>query len=155
MRTQDEIVAYLKVAEGADPFGFALDILYQYLDLEHLAPFLKPDAELEDFQPDPINRETVVEELRGYMVFAWEKATGHRGISAHRSIVKARAWLWLLGDDDLVAVCDDSGKFPQYGAPILLAICQKYGFPIPTDPAAVKMAAGEPCTLGCEQGCES
>lgn len=66
-----------------------------------------------------------------YMEFAWDKVADQRGISASRSIEKMQEWAWLLGDDEVVAWCNDLALYPQYGAPILGRICEKYGFPIP------------------------
>jgi len=67
------------------------------------------------------------------VAFGWGKVRNHRGLSADRTILKMKAWLWLLGDDELEAFAADYANYPQYGAPILKAICEKYDFPIPED----------------------
>jgi hypothetical protein len=64
-----------------------------------------------------------------------------------------RAWMWLLGRDDLVEICDN-GKYSQYGAPILAAICEALKWPIPDSEEAVNMIAGRSCHQGCEEGCD-
>lgn len=153
MRSQDEIVAFYQGYKGRDIFGFTLEALADFMDAGHVKRFLKPDADLSAWTSREPSREAVLEEMRSYMVFAWEKVGGHRGISASRSVQKMKAWLWLLGDDDLVAYAEDDGNFAQYGAPILARISGKYEFPIPTSPRVKRMTQGQPCRVDCDEGC--
>jgi hypothetical protein len=81
------------------------------------------------------------------MAFAWGKARDHRGISASRSVEKMRTWVWLLDDPEITA------NYQNYGAPILRAICERYGFPIPDGDDMRRMSEGEPCRDGCDEGC--
>ena len=53
---------------------------------------------------------------------------------------------------DLVAQIAHT-PYEQYGAPKLKVICERLGFPMPDDMAALRMARGEPCTPGCAEGC--
>lgn len=151
MRTQEEVVERMNADETLFKFGRSL--LFAYLDLEHVRPFAKPDADLADWVPRTLTDEAIRGEMCGYMAFAWEKALGHRGISANRSVEKFAAWLWLLGDDDTLAFAEDDDNYAQYGVPVLKAISVKYGFPFPDNPAVVRMARGLPCMAGCEEGC--
>lgn len=103
---------------------------------------------------EPLSDDRVRDEMRQYMAeVGWDKVLGHRGISAGRTVEKMTAWLWLLGDDEMVRFAEDDSNYPQYGAPILKAICEKYGFPIPDDPAARRMAVGRRCVPDCDEGC--
>ena len=87
------------------------------------------------------------------MPFACEKASGHRGISASRSIEHFRNWLWLLGDDELLEFSGGDNNYINCGAPILKAIADKYRFDWPDDDGLNRMARGEPCVDGCVEGC--
>jgi len=149
MRTQDEIVARAKAGDTQDMFGFGLSVLVEYIDADHIKPLLKEDADPKGWESMAPTAENVLNDMKEYMKFAWEKAQNHRGLSASRSVVKMQAWLWLLGDEDLVA----GVMYAQYGAPILRKICAHYGFPMPDDEYTKRMMAGLPCEDGCQQGC--
>lgn len=144
LRTQEQIVERIKVRRDADVLGFEIEVLYDHLDLDHLRQFLKPDAEMKDWTPEPCTRERVLELMRDYMVFAWTKVAGHRGISAGRSVNKMGSWLWLLGDEDLEVMCADVDctHYRQYGAPILAAICEKYRTPCRSPQCNAKVIHG-------------
>jgi hypothetical protein len=154
MRTQDEIVARMRVKEEGDLFGFAREVLACYLDFEHAREFLRPEMTREEWEKDlPAATDArALGEMRDYAEFAWGKAKDHRGISASRSIDKLSAWAWLLGRDD---VLEKVGKTPyaQYGCPQLQVFCEAFGFPMPDDEAAQRMMRGLPCYDGCESGC--
>ena len=152
MKTKAEIVDDIKKNGKDDVFGFRLEVFLPFLDFSTLreAGVLKPDATSEGLEDrKPLTREAVLEEMRDYMEFAWDKAANHRGLSASRSIDKMEAWLWLLDDADL---CKPYG-YASYGAPKLKVICNKYGFPIPDDPGVQRMMRGLPCRDDCEEGC--
>lgn len=153
MRTQEEIIAQAKKLQDTDIFGFEINELLARLSVENFKQFAKPDADLSDWNQLACDEATIKAEMENYMSFAWEKALGHRGLSASRSISHMRAWLWLLGDDSLVAFADAGINYPNYGAPILATICAKYHFVIPSTAAATNMAAGKPCYDGCSEGC--
>lgn len=148
MRTEAEIVEYLKAEDSF--FGFDKDAIVPYLSYENAKDFLKPEVTQEGWDKAKLEiKETVViEEMRDYMEFAWGKVKDHRGLSANRSVEKMGAWLFVLGEDELVAMTDDDGAYPQYGAPILAAICKKYDFPIPQSSKLLNMIEGEPCGQG-------
>lgn len=154
MRAQDEIVAQIKATEGSF-LTFTPEVLVPYLDYENAKAFLKPEVTAETWRPEPLTEESVKEAMREYMGrVGWEKVMDHRGISAGRTVEKMGAWLWLLGDDEMVAFAEDSNNYPQYGAPILMRICEKYGFPFPQGEDVARMARGEPCDAACE-GCSA
>lgn len=89
--------------------------------------------------------------MKDYMAFAWEKALGHRGLSAGRSVVRFRAWCWLIGDDDAVAFIDDEKNFPYYGVPILRYLSRRYAFLEPEGEEVDRMAGGKRCREDCEE----
>lgn len=157
MRTQDQLAQAAKTPKSF--FGFDAEVYLNYLDFEHAKPFLKeeflanPDAEKEwNAQRSDLTEERVKTDMREYMEFAWGKAIDHRGLSANRSIDKMMALLFVLGDDEFAEKVEAT-PYPQYGAPKLALICEKYGFPMPDSPMAVNMAKGLPCHPGCDNGC--
>lgn len=154
MRTPDEIVAHYRAIAADDFLGFAADVLLSYLTFDQARPLLRDDATADLWgEVLPLDRDGVIAAMRSYMAFAWGKVTGHRGISASRSVAKMGAWLWLLGDDALAAQVADPANYPQYGAPALKLVCDAYGFPVPDSPGLANMIAGLPCYPGCEEGC--
>jgi hypothetical protein len=168
MRTQDQIVARM---QADDPlFGWARDVLIEFLDYEHARPFLKEDTTPEQWaevldeafrqihgfgsthHPAILGLESAQKALATYMRFAWSKVEDHRGLSAGRSVDKCTAYAWLLGDDACVAAVE-AAPYPQYGAPKLAVICRAFNLPIPDEIWAHNMIAGERCGADYECGC--
>lgn len=152
MRTQDEILAHIKEVDSF--LDFQESTLMEFLDYKNAKPYLKDEVTEEEWKKaqnlDPVWH------IRDYMPFAIEKASNHRGISAGRSIEHMRAWLWLLGDDETLAFADADQNYPNYGAPILKKICEKYQIEWPADNKALNnMAEGKECRPGCDEGCNS
>jgi hypothetical protein len=139
--------------------NFEPEVLSDYISNETIAARLEGKlddtirAELAARTPKPIAE--ALDDAKEYMAeYGWPKASGHRGISATRTIQKMRAWFWLLGDDEVIDWCDDGDLYPMYGAPVLKRICEKYGWPIPTDDGVMRMIQGLPCDPDCENGCQ-
>ena len=151
MRSFEELVGFVK--RSNDIFGFAAEALAPYLPYQQVREFLAPKVSSAEWVPEPYTHETVTTQMRDYMAFAWGKVLAHRGLSAGRSVAKMKAWLYALGDDEMVAFCEDESHYPQYGAPMLKAISEKYGFSIPDDERVRRMVQGLPCSDGCEDGC--
>lgn len=152
MRTQDEIVTRYEAVKASDMFGWKLEVLAMALDFEHARPFLKPDATADIWPGDyPLREDQICDEARQYLAFALEKAGGHRGISASRSVEKLGEFLWLLnlGPDRF-----ESAPYENYGVPALFVACQELGVDLPTDEDLVRMSQGLPCDPdGCDDGC--
>jgi len=123
MRTPEEIVARIKERENIDFFGFERVDYIERLDFQHAKEFLVEAATEEQWEPAPYTREAILQRMKEYMPFAWEKANNFRGLSAMRSMHHYTAWIWLLGDDlgDLLA-------YENYGKDNLVKICEKYGW---------------------------
>lgn len=153
MRTETEILERVNARREMDIFHWELEILAPYLTTEHVRPFCKAGADLSSRERAIIDRAAIVETMRDYMPFAWEKATGHRGLSAGRSVQKFATWLWLVGRDEMVAFAEDERNYPQYGVPVLSYISKAYDFPIPEGADVERMAKGEPCEPACAMGC--
>lgn len=154
MRTQEEILE--KVAEKREPFDdffgtIRADLIYG-LTYENAKPYLTEGATPETFKPT-LTDEEVIRAVLEYLDFAWGKATGHRGLSASRSIDHMRAWMWLLGDQEMLDFIESGGNYENYGAPILKRIGDKYGYKGVLDQFALNMAAGKKCHADCNEGC--
>ena len=152
LRTLEEIAQ--KALEEAQGFlSFETNTLLPYLDFDRAKPFLEDDVTAGQWEQQPLTEEAVIKEMAEYMEFAVDKAENHRGLSAGHSISRMRAFLWLLGDDELEAFADADENYKNYGAPMLLKICKKYKFKPPMSEAFLNMADGFPCRPGCDEGC--
>lgn len=152
MRTQEEIAKRIK--DNTSLFNFAGEALIAFLDYEHGLPLLEGPMSKEKWDSTKLalTEEGVLTELREYMEFAWGKVENHRGISASRSVEKCNAYVWLLGNDTVLADVEAAG-YAQYGAPKLAVICRAYDLPIPDDGAVQRMIQGERCGNHDECGC--
>jgi len=153
-RTGAEIADRIEtLSQGQDDFlGFERSTLMEFLPFSAAKPFLKaPEVTEEQWETRSPAREVVLEEMRKYMIFALGKAADHRGLSAGRSVSRFAAWTWMLGDEEHDAI--NWSDYGQYGATILKAVCERYGFPIPEERTFLNMAKGLPCTPGCDEGC--
>lgn len=122
-RTPSEIVARVKEVQPKDFIGFETTDLVARLSYAYAKEFVKDDVTREEWDKDyPIN-EDPIDAIKEYMSFAWEKANGCRGISAHRSLCHMRAWLWLAGEDEFLERVDLM-DYDYYGKPQLRAICE-------------------------------
>ena len=161
MPTTEQIKAKV-AAHSKDFFGFIAADLAIYLSWEDAKEVLNFKADyIEEVEsgeakwnqkPIPA-RDKIIEEMKSYMDFAIGKATGHRGLSASRSIDHYRAWLWLLEDEEGLVFLSDDNNYPQYGVPMLKWICDKYGFEHPDDEEFTNMAQGLPCGADYDCGC--
>lgn len=152
MKTVEEIVKRCHASNPDDPFGFGFEVLSGFLTFEEARPLLKVGATGEGWESCPLTSDSVKAAMRTYMEFAWGKARDHRGLSASRSIVKMKSFIWLLGDENTLCKVNVAG-YARYGAPKLAVICETYGFPIPSGDDVANMIAGKACCPYCEEGC--
>lgn len=153
MRSTAEILARIEFVKPVDFFGTITNDLLFVLPFEDAKPFLKDEVAPEQWKPHSQEQDAVKARMLDYLDFAFEKAEDHRGLSASRSIDHMRAWLWLLGDDEMLAYADNPDNFCNYGAPILKYIADKYGYGKPLSDRVERMARGEPCSPDCQDGC--
>lgn len=128
MRTQDEIVERIKTRKKDDPFCFEVNEYLDYLDFSHAQVFLEEGITEQGWLEATADIMPPIERMHDYMEFAWGKANNCRGISANRSISHCIAWLWLAGEDELLARVEDefAGNYHFYGKPILEIICERF-----------------------------
>jgi hypothetical protein len=152
MRTPEEIIAHIEKTQKDDLFGFETGDLVVRLSFADAKRFLKPEAKEEDWKQHPTDDESIKNEIKAYLPFAYEKATGHRGLSAGRSLSHMRAWAWLLGDQDKF----NWDNYENYGCPVLKQIAEYYGAPLPDGSEGerfLNMARGQKCRPKCQDGC--
>jgi len=102
MRTQKEIVDKIIKERSNDFFGVITNDLIIYLDFENAKQFLVKEETEQSWNNyrQELTSEHVKKEMLNYLEFAFEKANGHRGISAGRSMDHYFAWIWLLDEED-------------------------------------------------------
>lgn len=122
MRTKEQIINKIKLEKDNDFFGVICADLATYLPIEEVQK-LFPEADLKDFKTKELTRENVLQEIKDYLEFAWDKANNQRGLSAGRSMDHFTAWIWLLGDEDSFG---DLRDYQYYGKDNLVEICEFY-----------------------------
>lgn len=130
-RTPEEIIKHIQDAN--DMFGFQSEVLVAYLTFEQAKPLLKPDAQASNWGATITDVKEAAQDFLDYMTFAWMKAKDRRGISASRSIEKLAAWLWLMGREDLEELILRDELYNPYGAPALIAVCEKMRVAVPKE----------------------
>lgn len=157
-----------RITGGHDPLAFEFEVLIDYLPDGEAAPLCR-DYKARDgedagnfagygppqhktYPLDPSDAAHVLAAMIHYMDFGWSKVRDHRGISAGRTVSKMGAWIWLLGHDPR-DVYNESEEWGQYGAGCLSRICARFGLPVPEGEDIERMARGEPCVDGCDEGC--
>lgn len=150
MRTPEEILARIAEVEAQDDdlFGTERYDLIQALPFDRARPWLKADATAAEWPQS--TEESVRLEAIAYLTFAYGKASGHRGLSASRSLSHYRAWLWLLG---ILPEDWDDLPYAMYGVPALFAAARALGQELPTDEDLVRMSQGKRCEPDCYSGC--
>ena len=127
-RTKEEILAKIEEESKAGAlFNFTGSDLIEYLEFDSAKSFLKEGTTEEEWHTKPKDSESILKEMKDYMPFAWEKANGHRGLSAMRTMDHYTAWVWMLGDAEAEAFGDLKG-YDAYGKENLAMICDRYGW---------------------------
>jgi hypothetical protein len=158
-RTQDEIVAQINEVRDNDFFGAETQELLSALDFDHAKQFLKEDAKAEDWETYPLDEIELRKAAHDYLEFAVGKATGHRGLSAARSIGHYRGWVWLLEPELFEGF--DKVPYAPYGVPqlhsaaVILDLVSEFDRLAAETPELLNMVDGRPCEPGCVEGCLS
>jgi hypothetical protein len=137
-RTHEEIKARFEYMKTIDLLNWATDDLRVYLPEEFAAGYAS------EALPSPTTEE-MLEKIRKYLPFAFDKAANHRGLSAERSVHHLANWAWLAGRDDLCAFALDEVNYPYYGIPILKKFAAELGVEVP--PAIAAWQDGGPCSI--------
>jgi hypothetical protein len=157
VRTDEEILARIAAVKDTEMFGYQTADLMSRLSFDAALKSgqIGSDTTAEGWKIESRLSADLLATIKDYMAFGWDKATGHRGLSAERTIDHYRAWIWLLGDVEYDAI--DWENYRNYGAPILMQICLTFELPLPNRATlrsrAHNMATGMMCVPGCRDGC--
>lgn len=129
--TKEEILNQYMKYGSEDPCGFEWHQYVPYLDFELVRNTLKEGFTEEEFNKDfkkELKRESIIDEIKDYMGFAFDKANNCRGISSNRSIGHYIAWIFLAGDKGFSDEIRKEFKenYCYYGKQILKKICEFY-----------------------------
>jgi len=78
----------------------------------------------EKWESIPYTPQNVLNRIKSYLEFAWDKANDCRGISAWRSIQHFRNWFYMFGDKDIDVLVKELENYKYYGKPWLAIICE-------------------------------
>lgn len=130
MRTQKEIIDRFNSVSGDDYLGFETCVLAEWLTYEsvkELGVLVEGTTEKEwdKLYKEP-TYENVLKRMKDYISFAYDKARGHRGISAYRSLAHYKSWVWLLDDGFSEEFDRMVERYTGYGIPILDKLNERY-----------------------------
>ena len=127
-RTQQEIKQ--RFDEANDMFGTQHGDLISYMTFETAKEFLKEDyvKQIEGGSEKWEQRTDPKKEILDYLSFAYDKADGERGISAGRSMLHFRTWVWLDDKDFYAEIESLINNYTNYGIPALDKISEHYGY---------------------------
>lgn len=160
IRSHEEIAARIELVKGDDFLGTEVGDLMIHLPFEQAKTWLKDDAFQADFDEVAAAEADVQKVATAYLDFAVGKAVNHRGLSAGRSVSHFRAWLWLILPDDQFDLFENA-EYSQYGVPKIKAAAQLldaesvWDAMVKIDPELARMAEGDMCRPGCDEGCGS
>lgn len=128
MRTQEEILARLKESESEDIFGVQINDMVSYLTFENAKPLLKPEyvAKVEAGEEKWEQRTDARAEILEYLAFAYMKAEDERGLSAARSLLHFKTWIWLDDPAFYEEIIPMIESYTRYGIPTLDRIAKHY-----------------------------
>lgn len=129
MRTRDEILNRFNTVN--DFFGTQQGDLLSFLPYEDAKPHLNDDyvAKVEAGQEVWTPLTDPKKEILEYLGFAYQKAEDQRGLSAIRSMLHFKAWIWLDDEDFYNEIMlDMENGYDDYGKGILDKIAAHYGY---------------------------
>lgn len=128
MRTQEEIKARFENAE--DFIGTQKGDLIEFMEFDTAKSFLKEDyvKQVESGEEKWEVKTDAKKEILDYLDFAYEKAENERGLSAGRSMLHFKTWIWLDDDKFYNEIIDMIDNYTDYGIPTLNKIAEHYGY---------------------------
>lgn len=128
VRTQEEIKKRFKEAD--DMFGTQQNDLIDYMTFETAKEFLKDEyvKDIESGQKKWDQSVNPKKEILNYLDFAYGKAENERGLSAGRSMLHFKTWIWLDDDKLYNELENQIDNYYGYGIPVLDKISNHYNF---------------------------
>lgn len=131
MRTQEEIIARFNVSD--DMMGTQKWDLIELMTYENAKQFLKKEF-IESVEKGENKWEQKTETkttILGYLSFAYDKAEGERGLSAARSMMHFKTWIWFDDEKFYNEIISDIENYTDYGIEVLNKIAAHYGYSRP------------------------
>ena len=128
MRTQEEIKERFEVSD--DLFGTQQGDLLEFMTFESAKAYLKEEfvAKVEAGEETWEAKTDAKAEILEYLGFAYEKAESERGLSAARSLLHMRAWIWLDDQNFYDEIIEHIEEYEDYGISALDMIAAHYGY---------------------------
>lgn len=126
IRTQEEILERFNQVD--DILDIQKNDLAAYLSFENVKPFLtEEDVEKVENGDEKWEQSTdPKEDILDYLEFAYEKAENERGLSAYRSMLHFKTWIWLDNEEFYNEIIDMLDNHTEYGIPALDKIAEHY-----------------------------
>ena len=80
----------------------------------------------ETWNPKPYNKQSVTNQIKSYLEFAWDKANNMRGLSAARSMMHFSNWFYMFGNEDTDILVRELLEYEYYGKPWLAIISELF-----------------------------
>lgn len=128
IRTQEEIKE--RFNQSNDIFSTQREDLIPYMDFENAKEYLEEDYVKEVESGEEVWEKSIdpKNSILDYIGFAYEKAEGQRGLSAERSMLHFKTWIWLDDEKFYNEVVDLIDNYTCYGIPALDKIAKHYGW---------------------------
>ena len=113
-----------------DFMGIQKSDLIPYMTFENAKPFLKDEyvSLVNEGEEIWTPLTDAKKEIIQYLSFAYEKAIGKRGLSAGRSMLHFKTWIWLDDPEFYDKIVHEIDNYYDYGLPVLDKISEKYGY---------------------------
>ena len=129
IRSDDEIISYYRKIAPYDLFHVWATELMLRLPLQKAIPFMSVNHGWTEETWSKVQRkgdkESIVNEMEDFIQDAIERVLSHKK-TAVVSLDYYRVWAWLMKDLDLFTYLIDDRNFPNFGAPMLMAVIDKY-----------------------------
>ena len=123
--------------------------LVSYLSWNWAKHVVAPWHERKYWQKERRANYRIKENMRVTIEAAWSYVAAHNAVAAAEVFYRARAWLWMLRLDGVVAIGSSVGQHPVLGAEAFRRICLYFKWPLPTDLKLRRQMVGLPCVVGC------
>lgn len=130
IRNQQEIMDRFNSEESKDLFGTQMTDLLGFMDYENVKPHLIKEfiEKVEKGEEVWTPKTDAKKEILNYLDFAYEKAENQRGLSAGRSMLHFKTWIWLDDDKFYNEILPLIDNYTNYGIPALDKIAAHYGY---------------------------
>lgn len=128
MRTQEEIIERFK--NSSDMLGTQQWDLVELLTYENAKEFLRKEfiESVEKWEDKWEQKTETKTTILDYLPFAYSKAEWERGISAGRSMLHFKTWIWFDDEKFYNEIISDIDNYTDYGMPALDKISTHYGY---------------------------